>query len=774
MAVQTEEVVEDVTVIAEDGSVEVIGDVTYDCTEVPYTMADNPGEIVVTDPNRDVLYPGAFIQGRTHRDGISIGDILPLTINERAPVRVSIPDVSNPDSENFREVVPNQAEIAEAIGNIVGNATRDDLHTPSSISFDMQSFHSESQFALQAGVSARYLGFKGSASGSVEKSAATTTVAVQFTQKMFTVVVEPPGAGPESFFAETFTADHLQTHVDAGRIGPDNLPIYVSSVVYGRMMTFAMTSTASESEIRAALRASYNSLAGGGSVELSAKHKSVLSESSVVLTTLGGDAADALGVIRSGDWSAYFGNEAALSTAVPLSYTFKNLGDNSIAVVSEASEYTVKTCEARQATPGIFEPIDGQAFNLGLEAVSEVLVADLDGDGYDDLVFNGRATDNEIAVLSASEDGQFRQRPVWGHPAAPAVSTWNRYQLQAGDIDGDGDDDLVWNHNGPCDPEHQCRGNTFYSVLSGSNEAGNELEFSELDVQRSGEPEFDGDPYPFHLADINGDGMADPIVQSSTIPEFTGGHFWLHAGLAEGDGLFVLADVAESEVDWTTGLEEDYLADVVADFTGDGKADILWSRTSGETDTSRDNILKAVRSDVGDVADLSAMFEDWGALELPPASPTAGGWENGQLLWGDLDADGATDVLGVWLDGTNVVAQSAFGGAANGLVRGEDGELSLGVEASAGSVDAHLADVAGNDRDDLIVNQREGAINRVFIGLSAGDGTFDGSPAVQEIVGDEAWSQFELIPGNFGGSDKIDLAWVVRTNETRVYVAIAR
>ena len=111
----------------------------------------------------------------------------------------------------------------------------------------METYHSESQFALQAGISGNYLGFEGSAAGSVANNASTTTISAQFFQKMYEVVVAPPQT-PDAFFSADFTQQKLQEQIDLGRIGADNLPAYVSSVVYGRMMMFSITSTASESD----------------------------------------------------------------------------------------------------------------------------------------------------------------------------------------------------------------------------------------------------------------------------------------------------------------------------------------------------------------------------------------------------------------------------------------------------------------------------------------------------------------------------------------------
>ncbi len=336
------------TVISEpddngDVFTETYDEVTYDCTSTPYSMTSTPEAIVMYSPDVEILWPGALIQGRSHRDGGGVGALLPLPIDGRSPVRVSIPAVASAD--NFRTVAqPNQATISAAIGDIVGEATDADLSTPSTIAFEKTTYHAESAFALSIGASARYLGFEGNANGEVEQTQARTTVVAHFSERMFEVVVEPPTT-PGAFFSSAFTEADLQEQERLDRIGPNNLPIYVSNVVYGRMLTFSVTSSASEERIVAALDASYSSLVGGGTVELSAADEAVLQESEFAVSSLGGDADGVIALIRTGNLAEYFADDAPLSSATPLSYTFRNLGDGSIAGVSETAEYELVECD---------------------------------------------------------------------------------------------------------------------------------------------------------------------------------------------------------------------------------------------------------------------------------------------------------------------------------------------------------------------------------------------------------------------------------------------
>lgn len=332
-----------------DGAVDttILEDVEYNCVSTPHTMTATPENIVMYSPDVELLWPGALIQGQSHRDGL--GSLLALPIAERAPLQVSIPSI--PSGDNFRLVEePNQANVYAAIGSIVGDATAADLSIASTISFEQEIYNQESEFALSIDASGRYLGFEANASGSVQGSSAKTTMTAHFSQKMYEVVVGTP-ATPDAFFSDAFTLERLQEQEELGRVGEDNLPVYISNVVFGRMLTFSFTSSASESKIRAALEASYSNLLADGSLGVSAEHQAILEEAEISVTSLGGDAESTLALIRSGNLADYFDSDVPLSSAAALSYTFRNVGDNSIAVVSETTEFNITECQAMPPRP---------------------------------------------------------------------------------------------------------------------------------------------------------------------------------------------------------------------------------------------------------------------------------------------------------------------------------------------------------------------------------------------------------------------------------------
>jgi hypothetical protein len=311
----------------------------YSCTTKKFSITSTPEKIVMFSPDREIMWPGALLQGRSHRDGL--GSLLPLPIRERAPIKVSIPSLAT--SGNFRVVEnPDQAEVNDAIGTMVGTATANDLVAPSSIQFTMSDYTSEQAFALKAGLSGKYMGFSASASTEVSTNANEHTVMVYFLEKMFEVVVEPPQT-PGAFFSADFTREALDQQIAMGRIGADNLPVYVSNIVYGRMMAFTFTSTESITDIKAALNAAYNGIVDV-KFNVDTKYTDILKAGKTSVTSIGGTSSATVAMIASGDWRQYFTENAPLTSAYPISYTFRNLGDGSIAKVGETTEYNIKEC----------------------------------------------------------------------------------------------------------------------------------------------------------------------------------------------------------------------------------------------------------------------------------------------------------------------------------------------------------------------------------------------------------------------------------------------
>lgn len=296
----------------------------------PCSITRTPEKIVTYSPSSEILYIGSLIQGRSYLGGLGAMEELP--IRQRAPLTISIDLLFD---DNFRIVEnPDLASVQQAIGELITAADRASHIAGSSIYFNQTTSHSVEQSALKLGLSAKYMGASVKASLNWNQSHETNTVAAYFIQKMFTTSMVLPQK-PADIFSSDFTTDLLDEQIKLDRIGPDNLPVYVSNIVWGRMMMLTMTSTFDVDSMQAALRASYSGISGS----VDDNHKDILQQSEIRLVTVGGDQSAALNYLRSGQLGEFFKNDAPLTSAVPISYTLRNLGDNSVAKVCETTKY---------------------------------------------------------------------------------------------------------------------------------------------------------------------------------------------------------------------------------------------------------------------------------------------------------------------------------------------------------------------------------------------------------------------------------------------------
>lgn len=336
--------VNETAMIADPADTTIVeGSQEYDCNVTHYSVTNTPREIVVFSPDADVLWPGSLLQGDKYAGGL--GSLGELPIRQRAPLKVFTDLLTEDVTRTVND--PDAASVAVAVGELIQQATDQGHVAGSSIDFDQKTTYSLRQASLDLGISVNYLGNQVESSLSMDRSVEENSMTAYFTQKMFTVSVVQPQT-PSDLFSADFTADHLQDQIDLGRIGPDNLPTYISSVVYGRMLMLTMTSNASVEEMSAALQATRDGI-GSGSVD--GHHLEVLQNSRLRVTTVGGVDEGVEGLITSGQLSDYFAADAPLTAARPLSYTVRNLADSSIASVSETTEYAINECTQVQAEP---------------------------------------------------------------------------------------------------------------------------------------------------------------------------------------------------------------------------------------------------------------------------------------------------------------------------------------------------------------------------------------------------------------------------------------
>ncbi len=335
----------------------------YRCSAVEYDLKRNFDNIIAVGANATALKPGMIVQGNGVKDG-SLSTIglarSPLSISVNLALEDPSRIVERPSSSTIQNAIASlQRDADDRLGNL-------DV-VPAQINFRAESAYSVQQALISAGLSVKYSGIIASGSVGASMSQASTikkrTVLVKLMQPMYTIsFADDEKAEPADFFAEDLMEADFERQRELGTMGAGNLPCYVQSVTYGRMIVYSMTTTetTTEEEYRLAVQASYGAWSGSGSVN--SRQRELVQNSTVEVQVFGGTQGAGLDAIKqalkNGDFSAFL-QPAPATTAVPLSYRINDLKNRQPAVIGDATKFTIRECE----------PVNELQFTVSLDSI---------------------------------------------------------------------------------------------------------------------------------------------------------------------------------------------------------------------------------------------------------------------------------------------------------------------------------------------------------------------------------------------------------------------
>jgi len=720
-----------------------LGPSTFVCTTREYDFVNNPDQAVSLNIDETVIWPGALIQGRSHKEATTASDqgsrqLLELPIRARAPVEVSLTF----NNQNSTAVVtgPTTGTVNAQVRAMIGTAQAQGLATANNITFSQETYTSEEQAAIAFGASGRYLGFEASASGSVSSSITTNVVAARLQQQMYVVNVTQP-ATPAAFFTTDAEAA-FQDQVALDRVGPANPPLYVSRIGYGRMMVFSMSAKAEASAIKGALSVAYNGIGGGGSGNLSARDSAILSTAEIRIAQIGGDQSNALAAIKSGSLADYFTDVVPLTAAQPIWFELKSL-TGEVAFVSEPGTYTETTCVPK--LPGTFEysPVQNVSIPFTTGTERSVVQADVNGDGNMDLVFNERRTSpflNRVHVALSTGSGAFAIQPAWTHSQNPGEGWENFDNLLVADVDGDQKKDLVWNALTPTN-------NVVYAAISlGTG--------SYMERTRQERPASGWHSYSVRAGDLNGDSK-DDLLWSNAGPTATSVLRTYYA-LAQADTTFFMTAPFIDQAGDYSG----YAPPELAQFDGANGLDFVVNARSSTYNNAY----------VGRFTPTSATT---GTLSFPtPFAATQDGWQSYRLRLGNVDGQNAADM--VFVDAiqgrTYRVLNNGSGGWATNTPSFQDKVLAANVP--------FVADFNDDGRSDVLLVSLATDSNKLITGFGSSTGSFTFPAGVQthpEVPTTGGWLTYDdIFVGDVNGDQKADVVWTNPSSSAQIYVALAR
>jgi hypothetical protein len=357
-------------------------DKPYTCKLTKHDIIANHDEVLNFSIGAEYVLPGLLLQGKPFQHG----ELSPIPIGpgKRAPIDISISlaatqnpteTVNNPSSATIRQAITKLQQRAKEAAGTTFAAT---------VAYSKKEVQSMEQLSYALNVDLDYdgpftdVGF--SAAFANQETRRKYTVVAMLQQDMYTIsFAHDQFMRHADFFTDQFTTADLEALQQGGSLGPDNLPVFVSTVTYGRTIVFTATSTAVESatQIEQALKVSYDSSIGGsGSISEMAKAeaRSVLNSLEIKVLALGGNSGDVTGAIQTGEWDKLFANPDILS-AVPLRYVVRNLnGTRPVARLGDTTSFTVAEC-----TP-VADPNNPTGW-LAVEAPAGVAFIDVSSQG---------------------------------------------------------------------------------------------------------------------------------------------------------------------------------------------------------------------------------------------------------------------------------------------------------------------------------------------------------------------------------------------------------
>jgi hypothetical protein len=225
-------------------------------------------------------------------------------------------------------------------------------------------------------------------------------------------------------------------------------------------------------------------------------------------------------------------------------------------------------------------------------------LGDVNGDGCSDLIWNEAAETNRVYLALGSADGNFQFLPAQDHPD----QGWTGFETLVGDVNGDGQSDLVWYPSG--DPDR---------VAVALADAEGTWRF--LPVQE--QPDLGEGEFEVLIGDVNGDGRADLVWNMCQEVNRT------VVALANDDGtLTFLPPQERAEPGWEGFTVQ------IADVDGDGRGDLVWN----EAGTANRTYLGLGTSE--------GVFRFLPAQDYPEPD-----WAGYRLLVGDVNGDGRADLV---------------------------------------------------------------------------------------------------------------------------------
>ncbi|MGE3526163.1 MAG: FG-GAP repeat domain-containing protein, partial [Gemmatimonadales bacterium] len=394
------------------------------------------------------------------------------------------------------------------------------------------------------------------------------------------------------------------------------------------------------------------------------------------------------------------------------------------------TNYTKRTCLELSQVPGQLKFLGGQGIPAPVASPYEVQMGDVNGDGRTDLIWNYRSPGaNDVAVSLASATGVFGTPDTYANSQPAPSEGWGNYDLHVGDVTGDGLADLVWNY----------RGTAANKIYVARALAAGGFTFDPVDSLSS----LNWSAFKIQLGDVTGDGADDIVWNALTSINST------YVGTSNKDGTFTLGGpYVHPNGGWSTYQM------LMTDLNKDGREDLVWSNVPGGDQPNRTYTGLSL---------ASGGFQFSG----PKDHSTTCCWSGYVPLVADFNGDQIGDIH--WNRISNTYIHRFRGNGAGGW--NQLGGVSIGSAASGFT--PMTGDLNGDGRADMIWTTLGTDSARVRIALSDPNGVPNVSPVGQSVPAIASFNLGKVFVGRVDSDTRDDLVWVIPEATTSIYVGVA-
>ena len=300
-----------------------------------HDVVDNIESIVYLGLNDDVIWPGSLVKGDRAHDFVYEPISFP-----RAPVTLSISLESSTSGSSITKVVddPKLSTVRQGMADLLKTAIVAGTTVPARAEFSYQQVFNQTQMNLAVGAKLSYGG--GSLAANFDWSSTTrkTKMLAKYKQIYYTIDIDPP-THPSAFISPTASISEIQGAFPAG-----SRPLYVAGVSYGIMAFMCIETNFSAETMNLAIDAAYRG-ALSADVHFGYTAQQILQDASIKVIVYGGSTKglDSLQTGLAGFMNVISTSKDfdASSPGVPLVYKFRHLADNTLALVTLTSQYTL-------------------------------------------------------------------------------------------------------------------------------------------------------------------------------------------------------------------------------------------------------------------------------------------------------------------------------------------------------------------------------------------------------------------------------------------------